>query len=704
MTISAIINNSLTGLFTSQAALRTISDNVSNVNTEGYARKVVVLDPKIAGVQGAGVEISAIERVVDKFLEKATYETKADAARYDLENTFHSRMQALLGRPDVNSSLSGKMNDIFGSLSELSLNPLSTILKESTVSSINSFGAEIGMLADNIQRMRLDASTQIGETIEKINGLLKRIDFLNPLIVKETVTTGAAGSLIEQRAQALSELSELIDINIVEVGNNKIEINTKTGLSLLGRVRRELQYNSPGVVSSSTPFPPITIHNVNPTSGNVTPTGLTLDGNISSGQLFGLMNLRDTELVSMSEELGSLAASVINEFNKVHNENTAAPPPNSLTGINSGILTTDPHHFTGASTFAITDSSGNLVNSVAIDFGVTGPNFSDVITAVNAGLGGDGTVSLVNGELTFSSTVATNGVSISQVVGNESDRSGKGFSHYFGMNNLVEAQSIGNFETGIQGTDLHGFVGGSTINMEVKGEGGTDLASYTMTMTAGQTFNDILTDLNSSVMGAYLSFSIDASGQLVTTPKPGNDVARIHVKSDSTSRGTSGVPLSDFFGIGNRHLIDASFNFQVVGRINDNVNLLSLAKFDDAALVGDTAISFGDQRGGIALQAMENNNVNIAKAGGLSAFNSTLGQYAAAVLADFGFRAQLAESFGEDSNVLLGEINQRIQSISGVNIDEELSNMIIFQNAYSSSARMLSVAQELFDEILGMVR
>ena len=84
MTISAIINNSLTGLFTSQAALRTITDNVSNVNTEGYARKVVRLDPKLVGSTGAGVEISGIERVVDKFLVKSIFRLYICFLRYNL--------------------------------------------------------------------------------------------------------------------------------------------------------------------------------------------------------------------------------------------------------------------------------------------------------------------------------------------------------------------------------------------------------------------------------------------------------------------------------------------------------------------------------------------------------------------------------------------------------------------------------------------
>ncbi len=703
MTISAIINNSLTGLFTSQTALKTITDNVSNVNTEGYARKVVRLDPRLTGSQGAGVEISGIERVVDKFLVKSTYETQGQASRYELENTFHSRMQALLGRPDVNSSLSGKINDVFNSMSELALNPLSTILKESVVSRIDAFGDEIGMLAENIQVMRLDASTQIAETVEKINGLLERIDFLNPLIVKETVASGDAGSLMEQRSQALSDLSELIDINIIDSGNNKIDISTKSGLYLLGNTRRELQYNSPGVVSSSTPFPPISLYDVDPTTGSLSTTGLTLDENVASGELFGLLNIRDTELVAMSEELGSLASSVMNEFNRVHNENVAAPPPNFLTGSNTGMGSADPHYFTGETIFAVTDSAGNLVNSVTIDFGVIGTNFADVITAVNAGLGGDGSLSLNSGSLTFAAASGTNGVSISQVAGNESDRSGRGFAEYFGMNDLITARSNGQYETGVQGADLHGFIGGGTMHLQIKGKGGIDLAEYTLTITAGQTFNDVINDLNSSSLGFYTTFSLSSTGELISTPNAGFDFTRVHVQSDVTSRGTTGTTLSEFFGIGNRYLIDAAFDFGVVDRIADDVNLLSLAKFDDTALVGQTAVSFGDQRGGIALQELENENVNIRQAGGLNAFNSSLGQYAAAVLADFGFRAQLAEGFGEDSQILLGELNQRSQSISGVNVDEELSNMIIYQNAYASSARMLSVAQELFDEIIGIV-
>lgn len=704
MSISAIINNSLTGLFTSQAALRTISNNVANVNTEGYARQVVRLDPIINGTTGSGVEISNIERIVDKFLVKSTYDTKADAARYALENKFHTRMQALLGRPDVNSSLSGSINDVFGSLSDLALNPLSTILKDSSVSRLNSFGDEIGMLAQNIQNMRLDANEQISETVTKINGLLKRIDFLNPLIVKETVITGDAGSLIEQRAQAISDLSQLIDVNIVEVGNNKIDITTKSGAYLVGRTRRELIYNGPGVVTSSSTFPPITIHDVEPTSGTVSPNGLPLDEDISSGELFALLNLRDIELVAMSEELGALASSMMNEFNKIHNANSTAPAPNQLIGNQTGLLATDPHNFTGESVFAITDSSGNLVNKVAIDFAVTGPNFSDIVTAVNAGLGGDGTLSFVNGVMSMSSAVATNGVSISQVVGNESDRAGRGFSHYFGMNDLMEARTTGQYDTGVVGTDLHGFTVGSTMQIELKGADGTDLVSYNLTITAaGNTFNDIITDLNASPLSTYMLFSIGSSGELVSTPNTGFENSKIHIRSDSTSRGATGVPLSDFFGIGNKYLIDASFDLKVVQRISDDVNLFSLARFDNAALIGNNALSFGDQRGAIALQELEYSTVKIGKAGGLNQFNSTLGQYTAAVLADFGFRAQLAEDLGEDSTVLLGELNQRTASISGVNIDEELSNMIIFQNAYSSSARMLSVAQELFDEILGIV-
>ncbi len=703
MSINAIISNSLTGLFTNQAALRTTSSNIANINTPGYAREVIQQEAIVNGTSVGGVKISEIVRVVDKFLVKAVQDANADFARFEIENTFHARIQALLGRPDENNSLSGRIDQVSNALSEMALNPLSTILKESTLSTINQFGEEIGALGSQIQDMRMDASNQIAENVGRINALTARIESLNPLITKETLTGGEPGALIGKREESITELSKLIDLNVIDTGNNGVQISTSSGIALVGVTRSILQYSPPGVVTSSTPFSPITAHLMDPATGAIRPSNIHLDGQLTSGELKGLLTLRDKDLPEISLQLGSLASGFADELNRVHNMNTAVPAPNTLTGINSGLLSTDNHNFTGEAVFAVTDASGALVSKVNIDFAVTGPTLGDVITAVNAGLGVTGALSLTNGVMTLASTATSgNGVSISQVAGNESSRAGRGFSHFFGMNNLVEAKSPSHFETGIVGTDNHGFTAGGVMLLELNDADGVKMSEFSLTI-GGASFDDILTSLNASPLSTFATFSYSPTGELITTPKAGVEDISLHVKSDSTSRGASNVPISTFFGISEVFRMDSAVDLKVSQAINADPNLMALARLDQTALVGGNALSVGDQTGALALRDLETATHKFSKAGGLGAATVTLAQYSANLLANLGLRAALAENNMVDNQALSEELNRKSSDISGVNLDEELGNMVIFQNAYSASARLLNTAKEMFDTILQIV-
>ena len=58
MSLTSILSNAYSGLSASQAALRSISNNVANVNTPGYARERVNLEALVAGGVGLGVRVS----------------------------------------------------------------------------------------------------------------------------------------------------------------------------------------------------------------------------------------------------------------------------------------------------------------------------------------------------------------------------------------------------------------------------------------------------------------------------------------------------------------------------------------------------------------------------------------------------------------------------------------------------------------------
>jgi flagellar hook-associated protein 1 FlgK len=700
MSLGAIMNSALTGLFTNQAALRVTSNNIANVNTVGYVRQVVRQEPIADGV--GGVRIAGIDRIVDKFLDEAVLTNSAHAARYTVERQFHDRIQAFIGRPDSQTNLSARLDNMFQRMGALSQDPSKQVLRQDVLSGIENFSNELSRLADEIQSMRADASYQIAERIRKANAALERIDALNPLIVKQTVLGQEAGPLIEQRSQALAELGNLIDIRSHDQGDGSIHITTSNGTVLLSGSRYQLKYTSPGTATSETVFSSITAHAVDPISKTVDPNGIVLDGTLLGGEIKGLLNLRDLVLPDMANELGRLGGSVIDRINAAHNASSAFPPPNSLIGRNSGILATDLHGFSGASDFLITDSAGAVIEKVTVDFSAmpAGSTIQDVINAVNAGLA-SGSLSLSNGVMSFSANAGL-GVAIVDDPSSSSDRGGRGFSHFFGMNDLMQAKVPTIYQTGFQGTDNHGFTAGGTVSFEIIGSDNRQLTTYTLTIAAGD-FNSILSDLNSSTLSQYATFSLDGDGALVVTPVPGFESTKINVQSDSSQRGASSLSFSRMFGIGTRYLADQASGVGVVSAVSTTPNRLAVGRIEYGVGVGQVAIGASNGDGAKALQAVELMVNSFPTTGKIGAISGTLAQYSAAILSNMGLLAQDASSREVDTQALVQELSNRRNEVSGVNLDEELSNMVIYQNSYNASARVISAVRELYDALLAVV-
>ncbi|MCI5050168.1 MAG: hypothetical protein MRY32_07555, partial [Rickettsiales bacterium] len=93
--------------------------------------------------------------------------------------------------------------------------------------------------------------------------------------------------------------------------------------------------------------------------------------------------------------------------------------------------------------------------------------------------------------------------------------------------------------------------------------------------------------------------------------------------------------------------------------------------------------------------------VSFEAAGGLPNTSLTFTGYTSEILGYQATQAATAESRYEDNDALLQGFVERADTFSGVNLDEELANTIIFQNAYAASARVITVTDEMFETLLG---
>ena len=122
---------------------------------------------------------------------------------------------------------------------------------------------------------------------------------------------------------------------------------------------------------------------------------------VGDGELQGLLSLRNTIIPGVQEQLSQYVSGAVSAINAVHNANTAVPPPQTLTGRNTGLdLPTVVGDFTGKTNIAIVDSNSQLQQQVAIDFsadtmsvnGGAATSFTPAtfLTSLNTALGGAG--------------------------------------------------------------------------------------------------------------------------------------------------------------------------------------------------------------------------------------------------------------------------------------------------------------------------
>lgn len=117
----------------------------------------------------------------------------------------------------------------------------------------------------------------------------------------------------------------------------------------------------------------------------------------------------------------------------------------------------------------------------------------------------------------------------------------------------------------------------------------------------------------------------------------------------------------------------------------------------------DGGVSFQDNRNMIALAQLSESPVSFGAAGGLAAQNKSMSEYFINISSNLAIRLDDSTSELEFQDVILSDMESRFLNTSGVNLDEELSNLLVYQRSYQASARIVSVVDELLQTLVNIV-
>jgi flagellar hook-associated protein 1 len=713
--LTSVLLSGLSGLRAAQTGVATVSQNIANANTAGYVRTEMLLAPRTDIGAGAGVEITGVRRAADRFLATASYIATAASGSASARADLLSRAQQTFGDPSNASSMFGMLDEYWSALTELGVDPASSLRRADAVSALQSTYSEIHRIGDALQQLIGEADQRIGDAVSEAQNLMNRIAELNNEI-RLSKRSGADTSSTENAQSALiDQLSAIMDVRVTPSADGSVQIRTGGGALLVGVTAATLTY---------TPNPsPYATHGVIALNEEIG-SQANIESFLTGGSLKGLLQARDVDLPGLAEALGGFSAALADTLNAVHNENASSPAVSQMTGRQTGLLGTDALNFTGATTIAITDSSGTLRDRLTIDFdaqtitteappGVVsfagGGTIDDFVDALNTALGGTtpaGAATFQNGVLSLSVN-SNGGIVIQQDDADPALRAGRGFSHFFGLNDLVSRPTPLFFESGVGSSDLHGFAAGGSISYEVRDTQGRFIANRSVSITGplaapGATWNDLLSALNANGtgLGEYGVFSLDsATGQITFAANP---AFKVELQSDTTQRGGTGVAFSALHGMGDAATAGRATEVDVNALIAANPMRLAAGQPDISGLLGSKAVEAGDNRGAAALLQARDTVRNFSAAGVLTAQSSTLATYAARLGGEAGRLASDAERQAQGAAAVATAAADRRGEMEGVSIDDELMKMTTYQNAYAAAARVIQAATEMLDVLMAI--
>jgi flagellar hook-associated protein 1 len=287
-----------------QTSLNTTGHNIANVNTKGYSRQVADLQATqpleyfANGIKdiGTGVSVNQINRIRDQFLEARRQISYGEQGRHEGNLASLEKVQALFLDPQA-KGISTSVDKFFNSWSALGSDPSNPGLRQDVQSAGRELSQKIRGTYNDLKTLGVSQDTQITKTISDIQTWSDKVGTLNTDIRKNIAQGGSPNDLMDQRDEAIAELSKLVDIHTHPASDGTLSVFMGS-FTLVDQI-------------GSKPFPTI----ANPTNSTVSDGSLTWA--VAGGRLKGLFDSKNTTDQYVTQ-LDTLADTVKTQVNSMH--------------------------------------------------------------------------------------------------------------------------------------------------------------------------------------------------------------------------------------------------------------------------------------------------------------------------------------------------------------------------------------------------
>lgn len=310
--IGSVLYTAKQAILSNLTAINVTGSNIANVSTPGYSRLVPVFesvgtkDPTSSQEQ-VGVQISEIKRIYNKFLEAQIVSQDSAVGSATARNDLLSQVEGVLNESTGNG-INDALNRFWSAWENLSANPSGEAERTVLVSAAQNLTSVFNQRAEELYGIQDSINQTISDDIDKLNVYLSDMAAMNAEIVSLESSGGQATALRDTRTQMLSKISSMIDINYVEQNDGSLYIYLPANGKSLVEGDNSWQFQVQRNSANSNLYDIVFADDVsNP-----------VNNDIKSGELGGLLNIRDVVLVDYIDEINQTASSIINKTNSQH--------------------------------------------------------------------------------------------------------------------------------------------------------------------------------------------------------------------------------------------------------------------------------------------------------------------------------------------------------------------------------------------------
>ncbi len=673
----SILNIGTRALMANQTVLQTTGNNIANVNTPGYSRQSAVLrtiqgEYTGSGYIGKGVDVVTIQRNYSAFLTRQSALAGATSAGDTARAAKLKQLEGIF--PGGASGLGAAVNDMLNAFSDVASAPTDLTARTVALTRVSETASRMRSSSQSLDDLQQGVVQEISQKVDSVNSLATSIAGVNDRLARAQGSGQSPNDLLDQRDQLVRELNQYVQTTSIAASDGTV------GIFLGGSQALVLGNTASTLV--------VTVDDFNdPLKSKIALTrsgqSVTLDENsLGGGEVPGLLRFQNADLAEGRNLLGRLTLAISTSMNDQHKLGL------DLSGNQGGNLFT-PTVF----------GTGNILNPTPANTGIQSADLSIGISDLTKFAASDYELAFATGT---SGTVARR--SDSMVTPFTYDPASGVFSFFNPASSL---------------NDLPAFDG-----LTLSAPAGTTPAIGDRLLL--KPFSTSASNISAEFSTPRaLAVASPVAGRMGSTNAGSLQLTSLRARTNPPTVATTATPVVLTFTDPNNYTrsdIAGTFAYTSGAAIEATqpaVPPLSewSAVLQGSPKAGDTFTVFGIKDSSInpATNTANNNYIDLTlNAGNASAMmdlrdtamfdGSALTDGYASMISQIGIRTQSANYSAEVSSSIAANLESDRTGVSGVNLDEEASKLLQYQQAYQASAKMIQIAQGIFDTLMQTMR